>query len=89
MTHVAESALLEWRSYRYFPYEKDFAEAEVRSVLNAEPIEAEAGLLVPADRAVPDRVRRLTYFGRVLLPDGSTTVPDQALLEHDVEPLPA
>ncbi|WP_405283437.1 DNA methyltransferase [Gaopeijia maritima] len=84
MTHANGSALLEWREYRYFPYEKEFAEAEVRSVLGTEPIEADGGLLVPAGRAVPDRVRRLTYFGRVLLPDGSTSVPDQAVLETGV-----
>ncbi len=72
---------LEWRSYKYFPYERDFALLETESVLNTSAEPTERGLLIPATDCSPDRIDRLTYFSRATDGNGRTVVPRQARLE--------
>ena len=75
-------AKLSWHRYRYFPYERRFALAEVATLFGvSEAEETHDGLLVPAEAVAPEQARRLTYFAKVILPDGTVIVPDQAELE--------
>lgn len=75
-------ALLYWHPYRYFPYERRFAIAEVQGLLGVDNIEEDGdALVVPAEALAPDVARRLTYFSRVHFPDGTVIVPHQAELE--------
>lgn len=72
---------LEWRSYKYFRYERDFALMETASLLNTSAEPTEQGLLVPAGDFCADRIDRLTYFARATDGNGRTVVPRQARLE--------
>lgn len=74
-------ALLEWRQYRYFPYERDFARLEAASLFDANPHEEQAGLRVRGTRLRVDQIDRLTYFARVVRPDGKVHIPRQVRLE--------
>lgn len=74
-------ALLEWRSYRYFPYERDFARLEVENLFRSKPRGDELGLRVPSASFREDRADRLTYFAKAVHPGGRVTVPLQARLE--------
>jgi site-specific DNA-methyltransferase (cytosine-N4-specific) len=79
-----QTALLEWHRYRYFPYERDFARLEVASLLATKLDEVEAGLHVSGARLRFDDVDRLTYFARVVRPDGRVHIPRQVRLEASV-----
>ncbi len=75
-------AKLFWHRYRYFPYERRFALAEVQALFGVSEVEeTRDGLLVPAEAVTPDQARRLTYFAEVQLPNGAVIVPHQAELE--------
>jgi SAM-dependent methyltransferase len=78
-------AILEWRNYRYFPYELDFARLEVERLFLACPQEDLAGLRIPSSSLSQDGAERLTYFSRVLHPSGSVTVPQQTRLEASAQ----
>lgn len=73
--------LLEWHRHRYFPYEREFARIEVASLLRTNTSEEPAGLRVASDRIRADQLDRLTYFARVVQPDGAVHIPRQVLLE--------
>lgn len=73
---------LTWHAYDYFPYERRLASQEVKTLLDAEVIsERDDVLIVNAETASLDQLRRLTYFRAVELPNGDRLVPDQARLE--------
>lgn len=73
---------LEWRDYRYFPYERRFARREVASLFGIdEPGDAPNGLTIPVGAFNPALAHRLTYFARVQTPDGTVLIPHQAKLE--------
>lgn len=74
-------AQLEWRSYRYFPYERDFARLEVERLFRTSWREDTAGLRIPLSSFRSASAERLTYFARALRPDGSIVVPRQTRLE--------
>jgi site-specific DNA-methyltransferase (cytosine-N4-specific) len=77
MTHAS----LEWRSYKYFPYEREFARLEVRRLFGVDASETPAGLQIPAQAFRAEAAERLTYFARVIHPNGEVVVPKQAQLE--------
>jgi hypothetical protein len=77
-------ALLEWHRYRYFPYERDFARLEAASLFETKVDEEDAGLRVSGTRLHADHVDRLTYFARVVRPDGRVHIPRQVRLEASV-----
>lgn len=75
-------AQLLWNSYRYFPYEKDFAKREVEALFARVPSASAAGLRVSLNgRTAEEDFTRLTYFNRAVLPDGSILIPKQVELE--------
>src|SRR5437667_8990393 len=76
-----QEALLEWRQYRYFAYERDFAKLEAEHLFRARPRETERGLIIPSGAFRTDSAERLTYFARAVDPSGSVVVPRQARLE--------
>src|SRR5690242_2860789 len=81
-----KTTLLEWRTYRYFPYERDFARREVESLMRAKPRESAIGVTVEAKPEKLDSVSRLTYFARATDVAGHSVIPTQAKLEasaHD------
>lgn len=54
---------LSWRGYNYFPYERELALREVRTLLGCDdPCHDDDGLLVPALLSDQATARRLTYF---------------------------
>jgi site-specific DNA-methyltransferase (cytosine-N4-specific) len=73
--------VLEWRNYRYFPYERDFACVEVERLFQVRPRDDVAGLRIPAKAFHVGAAERLTYFSRVVHPGGTSVVPLQARLE--------
>lgn len=73
--------LLEWRGYRYFPYERDFARQETERLFRTPAREAPEGLIVPADSFRAEAADRLTYVARARHPSGAVVVPRQARLE--------
>ncbi len=75
------NTVLEWRSYRYFDYERDFARREVLGLLNQEPEVHDDGLVLSGDAPLAD-LERLTYFGRIRVAERSELVPLQARLER-------
>jgi Putative RNA methylase family UPF0020 len=80
-------AILRWHQYRYFPYERSFALAEVRELFGVDEIEeARDALLIPASAVTTAAAERLTYFSSVQLPDGTEIVPYQARLEGTTQP---
>lgn len=73
--------ILEWPSYRLFPYERRLAIRELLALQpEASPIETFAGVSV--DGYLPDvALDQLTYFGRAI--DGTQVrIPHQAAIEH-------
>lgn len=75
-------AKLIWHRYRYFPYERRFALAEVQALFGVTEVEEmQDGLLVPAEAVAPAVAQRLTYFAKVQFPDGTVVIPHQAELE--------
>jgi site-specific DNA-methyltransferase (cytosine-N4-specific) len=80
------STLLEWRNYRYFDYEREFARREVIRLFGSEPSETKGGLVVAAEFAERGGLDRLTYFSRVSLPGGGEVVPLQTRLERSASP---
>lgn len=74
-------AILEWRNYRYFPYERAFARLEAESLFRSPPRDGPDGLRLPASSFDSCRAERLTYFARVVHPGGQVVVPRQARLE--------
>jgi SAM-dependent methyltransferase len=75
-------AKLLWRQYRYLPYERAFALAEVRSLFGLDDVdEVQDGLIVPTEAVSPEAASRLTYFDKVILADGTVIVPQQVNLE--------
>lgn len=83
-----DDAMLEWRSYRYFPYERDFARLEAERLFRSSAREDVSGLRVPAASFDAVGAERLTYFARAVHPSGQVVVPRQARLEasaHEVE----
>jgi len=73
---------LEWRQYRFLPYERDFARREAESVFQSRAIGDEACLRVPARAFHDARAERLTYFARVVSPNGRSVIPRQTQLEE-------
>lgn len=77
-----QAALLEWRKYKYFPYERDFAKLEAKALFGAPATEVELGLTVPAASFRAELAERLTYSARASLPSAKQVViPRQARLE--------
>ena len=74
-------ALLEWRGYRYFPYEREFARLETEQLFGEPTREDARGLCVSANAFSATAADRLTYVSRVICPDGPVLVPRQAALE--------
>lgn len=74
-------AALEWRTYKYFPYERDFARLEVERLFRTHSREDALGLRIPSLAYRAERAERLTYFARAVHPKGSVVVPWQARLE--------
>lgn len=75
-------AKLYWHQYRYFPYERRFAIAEVQALFGVHEIEDTRDALVVSGEAVTlDAARRLTYFSHVQLSNGTVIIPRQAELE--------
>lgn len=74
-------AFLEWRNYRYFPYERDFARLEAAVLFATKPTEEATGLRVAGTRFRDEPADRLTYFGRVIRPDRTVHIPRQVRLE--------
>lgn len=74
-------AVLEWRRYRYFPYERDFGRLEATALFGVAPREDEGGLRIPISHYSPTFAKKLTYFSRVVPPAGPAVVPRQVLLE--------
>lgn len=74
-------AAFEWRTYKYFPYERDFAKLEVERLFNTLSREDALGLRIPSLAYRAERAERLTYFARAVHPKGSVVVPWQARLE--------
>jgi site-specific DNA-methyltransferase (cytosine-N4-specific) len=74
-------ARLEWRGYRYFPYERDFAHLEVANLFGTEAKSDGKGLRIPSGAFKASRAERLTYFARAVAPSGDVIVPRQARLE--------
>jgi site-specific DNA-methyltransferase (cytosine-N4-specific) len=75
-------ARLHFHDYSYFPYEKRLALREAETLLG------EGGALPATDyismdvgRGDEDALKRLTYFSRVTLEDGTVVIPDQARWE--------
>jgi len=80
--------LLEWRNYRYFPYERDFARLEAERLFRSPAKESAAGLQLPAASLDSAIAERLTYFARAIHSGGRVVIPRQARLEasaHEVE----
>lgn len=75
-------AQLEWRNYRYFPYERDFARLEVERLFRTSPREDKVGLKIPQTALRTEIAERLTYFARVVRPGGGVVVPCQTRLEE-------
>lgn len=73
------SALLEWRNYKYFPYEREFAWMEAERLFGSAPSADTVGLRVPLTAF--RRAERLTYFARAVSPNGEVIVPHQTQLE--------
>lgn len=74
-------ALLEWRRYRYFPYELDLARLEAERLFGTTPRDDARGVRIASSAFRPDVADRLTYFGRAVQPNGNVIVPRQARLE--------
>jgi len=74
-------ACLEWRKYRYFPYEREFAKLETEQLFGALSGENAVGLTIPSGAFRSDGAERLTYFGRAVHPGGAVVVPRQVRLE--------
>src|SRR5437016_3816908 len=72
---------LEWREYRYFPYERDFGRREAESLFRTRAHDDENCLRVPVSTFDRSRADRLTYFARVVAPTGESIVPRQVELE--------
>lgn len=75
---------LVWHGYHYFPYEREFAKREVKAVFRKAPREVKGGLEVSLNGKPPMDLKRLTYFQKAILPDGTVVIPDQARLEASV-----
>lgn len=73
-------AILEWRSYKYFPYERDFARLEAEKLFRSTSREEPRGLRI-ASGAFWAEAARLTYFARAVHPGGEVVVPHQTRLE--------
>jgi tRNA G10 N-methylase Trm11 len=74
-------AILEWRPYKYFPYEREFGRMEVEQLFRFKPIDDISGLRVPSAHLRREAAERLTYFARVVHPSGEVLVPQQTRLE--------
>lgn len=72
---------LEWRAYRFFPYERDFAVREAESLFQTSTRRNGIYLNIPVSAFDPQCADRLTYFGRVIPPSGEAVIPRQAKLE--------
>jgi site-specific DNA-methyltransferase (cytosine-N4-specific) len=80
-----KTARLLWNAYKYFPYERDFANREVAKLLGRTPKHVSGGL--EAEDTADDALlsfQRLTYFSEIVLADGRVVIPDQARLEASV-----
>lgn len=75
------TAVLEWRSYSYFPYERDFARLETRQLFGVEGTETVDGLRIPEPAFRAEAAERLTYFARATHPSGKVVIPHQTRLE--------
>lgn len=74
-------ALLEWRNYKYFPYERDFARLETERLFATAARDDVAGIRIAADAFEPRSAARLTYFARAVHANGDVVIPRQAQLE--------
>ena len=73
---------LDWYDYRYFPYERRFAEMEVMRLLGVKPIEVNGSLQAQVSNPVDTTtLERFTYFRRITTSDGRIVIPQQARLE--------
>lgn len=70
-----------WQDYRYFPYEREFAKREVRSLMGRDPLEEKTGLAVNAKAGWQGLATRTTYFREVLSDGGDRIIPLQTQLE--------
>lgn len=62
---------LHWQAYHLFPYERDLALREIRSLLRPSTVDAGPHLITLRTRAKSSAIRRLTYFARADTPDGT------------------
>jgi len=72
-------AILSYHKYKYYPYEYDLAEREIRSLLGTQPINTQKDSVELVD-IDPSKVDRLTYFSQVCHND-VTSPTKQFLLE--------
>lgn len=70
-----------WQKYKYFPYERDLARREVRSLMRKEPRAGREGLAIDDADDWMDLAERATYFREVRGHEGERLVPQQAQLE--------
>ena len=60
---MQSTAFLQWNSYRYFPYEKEFAQREVSVLLDPDYISPETDGLRIVGKLNKMALQRLVYFG--------------------------
>ncbi|SEP42527.1 DNA methyltransferase [Nitrosovibrio sp. Nv6] len=73
---------LYWHRYKYYPYEKDLALREIKSLLDPAGIHAE-GHTIHLDHPLhPELVNRLVYFANSTVAGGEPVATQQNLLER-------
>ena len=73
--------VLDWQSYRFFPYERRLARREVETLLGSVPEPCADGLVVTASKHSERAIDRFTYFRLVRRNGAEPLVPLQARLE--------
>lgn len=72
---------LQWRNYRYFPYEKEFARRETEQLFGVSARADESGIHIPTFSFHALKAARLTYIARAVPPSGDVVIPQQVMLE--------
>jgi len=76
-----ETIHLRWNGYSYFPYEKDLARREIKTIGGVVISESNDEIQIIKDGIPRHEFDHLTYFHEIVFPDGSKRVPEQARLE--------
>jgi site-specific DNA-methyltransferase (cytosine-N4-specific) len=80
-----KQVILEWQNYKLFPYEKDFANIEIEHMFGLKPKNGSDKIRLPLKSFVSEDARRLTYFSKIVYPDGTIDIPYQAMLESSAK----